>query len=245
MSDRDPFDEPETAHPRACELMAEAFFWDCADEEAPFGSDEGHGAYHEFREWRRRNEKKPLTDCLAWIMQGEDLESYGDELCSHEAVALALEKPAEAFLADAYDMFTLDATVIATEAIQRGPDGTYVFVVGKDDKVQMRPVKVSRQDEKIAVIAEGVTPGEKVVTSGFGRLKDGAIVSVSDGTTPAAAPEKRHRKSPDGKASSATDKATDSAQTSTEAALVTGSTTGDRNHQGKHHHQQRDNGASP
>ena len=123
MSDRDPFNEPETAHPRARELMAEAFFWDCADEEAPFGSDEGHDAYHEFREWRRRNKKKPLTDCLAWIMQGEDLESYDDELCSHEAVALALEKPAEAFLADAYDMFTLDATVIATSLGQLLDEG--------------------------------------------------------------------------------------------------------------------------
>ncbi|MDY3555224.1 hypothetical protein R5W24_004363 [Gemmata sp. JC717] len=114
MRDRDPFNEPETAHPRARELMTEAFFWDCADEEAPFGSDEGHDAYYEFRRWRRRNKQKPLTNCLAWIMRGVDLMSYNDDLCSDEAVAQALEKPGEAFLAGAYDMFTLDATVIAT-----------------------------------------------------------------------------------------------------------------------------------
>lgn len=123
MSNHDPFNEPEIAHPRARELMTEAFFWDCADEEAPFGSDEGYDAYYEFREWRRRNKKKKLTDCLAWIMQGEDLKSYNDELCSDEAVAQALERQAEAFLADAYDMFTLDATVIATSLGQLLDEG--------------------------------------------------------------------------------------------------------------------------
>jgi uncharacterized protein YfeS len=114
MSDHDPFSEPETAHPRAGELMTEEFLWDCTDEEAPFGSDEGFDAYYEFREWRRRNRKQPLTACLAWIMQGEDLENYNDELCSDEAIERDLEKPDQAFLADAYDMFALDATVIAT-----------------------------------------------------------------------------------------------------------------------------------
>jgi uncharacterized protein YfeS len=103
--------------------MTEEFFWDCVDEEAPFGSDEGHDAYYEFREWRRRNKEKQLTDCLAWIMQGEDLGSYTDEICSDEAVALAHETPTEAFLADAYDMSTLDATVIATSLGQLLDEG--------------------------------------------------------------------------------------------------------------------------
>jgi uncharacterized protein YfeS len=123
MSDHDPFNEPETAHPRARELMTEEFLWDCVDEDAPFGSDEGHDAYYEFREWRQRNREKQLTDCLGWIMQGEDLKNYNDALCSDEAVDQALEKPAEAFLADAYDMFTLDATVIATSLGQLLDEG--------------------------------------------------------------------------------------------------------------------------
>ena len=55
MREHDPFNEPETAHPRARELMSEAFLWDCVDEEAPFGSDEGFDAYYEFREWRQHN----------------------------------------------------------------------------------------------------------------------------------------------------------------------------------------------
>jgi uncharacterized protein YfeS len=113
-TDHDPFNEPKAAHPRGRELMTEEFFWDCVDEEAPFGSDEGHGAYYQFRDWRRRNRKKKLTACLAWIMQGKDLKGYNDELCSDEAVERDLENPDEAFLADAYDMFALDTTVIAT-----------------------------------------------------------------------------------------------------------------------------------
>lgn len=138
------------------------------------------------------------------------------------------------------------ATVVATEAVQRGPDGTYVFVVGADNKVEMRPVKISRQDDKFAVIAEGVTPGEKVVTSGFARLKDGSTVSVSDGTSPTPSMEKpHHRKSPGGKESSAMNKNVQAAQGPTEAALVTGSTSTDEKHTGKHRHHQRDNGASP
>lgn len=47
MCDHDPFNEPETAHPRARELMWEPIFWDCADEAAPFGSDEGFDAYYD------------------------------------------------------------------------------------------------------------------------------------------------------------------------------------------------------
>jgi uncharacterized protein YfeS len=113
-TDHDPFNEPQAAHPRARELMTEEFFWDCADEEAPFGSDEGHDAYYQFRDWRRRNRKKKLTACLARIMQGEGLNGYNDELCSDAAIERDLEDPDDAFLAYAYDMFTLDTTVIAT-----------------------------------------------------------------------------------------------------------------------------------
>ncbi len=79
---------------------------------------------------------------------------------------------------------TLKNVVVApTEAIQRGPDGAYVYVVGSDNTVVMRAITIARQDEKQAVIAKGVTAGEKLVTSGFGRLKDGATVTISGGHT--------------------------------------------------------------
>ena len=47
------------------------------------------------------------------VMQGE-LDGYTSDLCSDEQVAADLASPDDAFLADSYDAFTLDATVIAT-----------------------------------------------------------------------------------------------------------------------------------
>ena len=113
MSEHDPFNEPETAHPRARELMPEPVLWDCVDEEAPFGSDEGHDAYYEFREWRSTHPNVKLVECLAWIMEDE-LASYTLALAEDAHVEADLESPEDAFLADSYDVFTLDATVIAT-----------------------------------------------------------------------------------------------------------------------------------
>ncbi|MBS0250026.1 MAG: efflux RND transporter periplasmic adaptor subunit [Proteobacteria bacterium] len=137
-----------------------------------------------------------------------------------------------------------DVTVVATEAVQRGPDGTYVFVIGPDNTAQMRAVTITRQDDKFAVIADGIKPGDKVVTSGFSRLKDGSTVSVSDGGSAPATDSPHHKKSPDGKKSASADQNAQAAQLPTEAALVTGSTAGEQR-RNKHRHHDRDNGASP
>jgi uncharacterized protein YfeS len=118
----DPFDEPELAHPRARELLVEEFFWDCADEVAPFGSDEGHDAYFEFRRWRREHPAAPLTACFSWILEGR-LDEYSPELHSDSRVAADLADPDGAFLASSYDMFMLDATIIATAFAQLIDEG--------------------------------------------------------------------------------------------------------------------------
>ena len=78
-------------------------------------------------------------------------------------------------------------TVIPTGAVQRGPTGTFVYVIGADDKATVRPIKVERQDENQTVVASGVTPSEKVVTTGFARLTDGAQVTIGGGPDAAAA----------------------------------------------------------
>jgi uncharacterized protein YfeS len=123
MSEHDPFNELETAHPRARELMHEPLFWDCVDEGAPFGSDEGSDAYYEWRNWRLENPDSPLTDCFNWILDG-NLESYNEELASDEQVEIDAANPDEAFLGDQYDMFTLDTTIIATGLGQLMDEGT-------------------------------------------------------------------------------------------------------------------------
>lgn len=78
-------------------------------------------------------------------------------------------------------------TVVPTPALRRGPDGPFVYLVTEGPKASVRRVKPLLQDEDIAVIAEGLSPGERVVTSGFGQLADGKDIAIS-GETPAAAP---------------------------------------------------------
>jgi multidrug efflux system membrane fusion protein len=77
--------------------------------------------------------------------------------------------------------------VVPTAAVQRGPNGPFVFVVGDDSKVAMRPVNVTQQDEDQSVITSGVTSGDRVVTTGFNQLADGSRVTIGSSDTPAGA----------------------------------------------------------
>jgi multidrug efflux system membrane fusion protein len=76
---------------------------------------------------------------------------------------------------------TLQQVIVApTAAVQRGPNGTFVYVVQPDQKVAVRPVTVTQQDEVQAVIARGLEPDERVVTTGFARLTAGADVTATN-----------------------------------------------------------------
>jgi multidrug efflux system membrane fusion protein len=99
------------------------------------------------------------------------------------------------------------AIVIPTSAVQRGPAGTFSYVIGPGDVATAKPIVVTQQNENDAVIASGIAPTDRVVTTGFANLSDGAIVFIGkDDATPSAdlAPRKRTRapdaKSGDGKA---------------------------------------------
>ena len=72
--------------------------------------------------------------------------------------------------------------VVPTPAVQRGPDGTFVYLV-KGDAVAQTKVTVARQTEADTVVTAGLEPPAEVVTTGFNRLTDGAKIAVS---TPAA-----------------------------------------------------------
>jgi len=83
---------------------------------------------------------------------------------------------------------TLEHVVsVPTAAVQRGPDGAFVYIVGNDGNATVRPVKVKKQDETETVLASGVMPPERVVTTGFARLTDGARVVVGGGGPPPGA----------------------------------------------------------
>ena len=47
--------------------------------------------------------------------------------------------------------------VIPTGAVQRGPTGTFVYVVGDDNVAKIRPVTVTKQDETQSVIGKGLS----------------------------------------------------------------------------------------
>jgi multidrug efflux system membrane fusion protein len=74
-----------------------------------------------------------------------------------------------------------DRVVAPAQAVQTSQQGLFVFVVGEDDAVELRRVKVARMDEKDAVVEEGLSGGETVVTDGQLRLVPGARVEVRSG----------------------------------------------------------------
>ena len=68
------------------------------------------------------------------------------------------------------------AIVVPAAAVQQGPSGAYVYVVGADDTAQLRPVAVALTTDDHAVIAKGVQPGEQVVVEGANQLRPGGKV---------------------------------------------------------------------
>jgi multidrug efflux system membrane fusion protein len=72
-----------------------------------------------------------------------------------------------------------DAIVIPAQAVQNGPDGEYVYVVGDDMLAEMRRIKVQRTDAERAIVASGLAKGERVVTHGQLRLGPKTPVRVT------------------------------------------------------------------
>jgi membrane fusion protein, multidrug efflux system len=88
------------------------------------------------------------------------------------------------------------AMVVPTSAVQRGPTGTFSYVIGANDTVTAKPVTVSQQSETEAVIADGLSMSDRVVTTGFASLSDGTRVSVGKDEPPPVAdlaPRRRTR----------------------------------------------------
>ena len=75
--------------------------------------------------------------------------------------------------------------VVPTAAVQRGPDGAFVYVV-KGDTIAMTKVTIGQQSESDSVVTAGVAPPVEVVTTGFTRLTDGAKIAVSAPSASAA-----------------------------------------------------------
>ena len=74
-----------------------------------------------------------------------------------------------------------NSVVVPDVAVQRGPDGLFVYVVGDGNKVEMHKAKVDVIQDGKAVISWGVPPGERIVTSGYYRLQPGTPVEIRNG----------------------------------------------------------------
>jgi membrane fusion protein, multidrug efflux system len=72
-----------------------------------------------------------------------------------------------------------DMTVVPAAAVQRGAQGMFVYVVKDDSTVTVRPVKVGPTDGPVTAIETGVQPGERVVTDGVDRLREGAKIELA------------------------------------------------------------------
>ncbi|HEY1934876.1 MAG TPA: efflux RND transporter periplasmic adaptor subunit [Acetobacteraceae bacterium] len=80
-----------------------------------------------------------------------------------------------------------DAVVVPPAAIQRGPNGPYVFVIDGGG-VKRQPVTVSHEDEQWSIVTAGLNAGDRVVVDGASRLSDGTKVEVVQPIVPGAVP---------------------------------------------------------
>jgi multidrug efflux system membrane fusion protein len=71
------------------------------------------------------------------------------------------------------------ALTIPTVAVQRGPDGAYVYLLQPDHTVIRTSVTIGHEDLQIAVVTAGLTAGDAVVVDGASRLSDHNAVSVA------------------------------------------------------------------
>ncbi|MCE2998214.1 MAG: efflux RND transporter periplasmic adaptor subunit, partial [Betaproteobacteria bacterium] len=81
-----------------------------------------------------------------------------------------------------------EAVVVPEVAVQPGQNGPFVYLIGAEEKVEIRPVRVARQIGGEVVIASGVSAGDRVITEIPQALRPGATVKVAD---PAADGEKK------------------------------------------------------
>jgi multidrug efflux system membrane fusion protein len=85
------------------------------------------------------------------------------------------------------------ALLVPAAAVQAGQQGSFVFVVGRDNKAAMQPVTTGRAVGTSVVVLKGLTAGQRVVADGQSRLGPGVAVHVTDSS---AAPPLAARTTP-------------------------------------------------
>jgi len=85
------------------------------------------------------------------------------------------------------------ATVVPSSVVQRGPQGTYAYVIKPDKSVEMRTVKTAQTENNETVIDDGLKPGEQVVVDGQYKLQPGTHIELTNpqgqpGSSPGQSP---------------------------------------------------------
>jgi membrane fusion protein, multidrug efflux system len=90
-----------------------------------------------------------------------------------------------------------DITIVPSRAIQRGPQGTFVYLAQNDNTVKIQPVTISLTSGSNVGISVGLDPGVSVVVNGQDRLRDGTKIEArapnGDAPTPANGPSPQSR----------------------------------------------------
>jgi multidrug efflux system membrane fusion protein len=73
-----------------------------------------------------------------------------------------------------------DGLVVPASVVQRGPQGTFAYVINQKKTAEMRPIKVGQVDGGSALIEDGLKEGEQVVVDGYYKLQPGAQVDITN-----------------------------------------------------------------
>ena len=71
-----------------------------------------------------------------------------------------------------------EVVIVPTAAIQRGPQGAFVYIVKADATVELRPIELEATDGDETAVKKGLQGGETVVTDGLEKLRPGAKVAL-------------------------------------------------------------------
>ncbi len=69
------------------------------------------------------------------------------------------------------------AIAVPSEAVQHGPDGTYVWLVSTDSTVRRQPVQISEIQDSRTIISGGLKTGDRIVVTGQYGLTEGARIT--------------------------------------------------------------------
>lgn len=72
-----------------------------------------------------------------------------------------------------------DAVVVPDDAVQHGANGLYVYVVGSDNKAELRQITTGASTNGETIVEKGLAPGQNVIVSGQYRVQPGTVLTTT------------------------------------------------------------------